>query len=186
MISIFLPHLLSEEQDVQFTLNLPLITSSTGKRYYAKVGSAGEKDQYFGEAESLRAIHEAAPRLAPRLLASGVTGEEMPSGMRKPYFLSEYKDIGNLSIKSAERLGERLSKELHTFKSTSGYGFSVPTYCGATRQNNGWFDTWEECYSTMVNNLLLKLSKSRYSEILHKGDEVRKRCVIDSEATINY
>jgi len=178
MISIFLPHLLSEEPDVQFTINFPLIASSAGKRYYAKVGRAEEKDQYFGEAESLRAIYEAAPGLAPRLLASGIAGEEYPSGRWKPYFLSEYRDIGSLTINSAKLLGERLSKELHTFKSPNGYGFSVPTYCGATRQDNGWFDTWEECYGTMINNILLKLPKGvRYSELLHKGDEVRTRCV---------
>ncbi|KIM70200.1 hypothetical protein SCLCIDRAFT_1160885 [Scleroderma citrinum Foug A] len=179
MFSIFLPHLLSEEPDVQFTIKFPLIASSAGKKYYAKVGSAEEKDQYYGEAESLRAIYEAAPGLAPRLLASGITGEEAPSGRGKPYFLSEYKDIRSLTIKSAGLLGERLAKELHTFKSSNGYGFSVPTYCGATRQDNGWFDTWERCYSTMINNLLLKLPKGvRYSELLHKGEEVRTSRVI--------
>ena len=188
MFSIFLPHLLSEEPDVQFTINFPLIASSAGKKYYARAGSAEEKDQYYGEAESLRAIYEAAPGLAPRLLASGITGEEAPSGRGKPYFLSEYKDIRSLTIKSAELLGERLAKELHTFKSSNGYGFSVPTYCGATSQDNGWFDTWERCYSMMINNLLLKLPKGvRYSELLHKGEEVRTRYVgYASKARMSY
>lgn len=178
MSSIFLPYLQSIEPDAQFTFNLPVITSSTGKRYYAKVGSPEEKDQYAGEAESLRAIFEAAPGLAPRLLATGTTGNDARSGAGNPFFLSEYMDIGGLTIQTAELLGERLAKELHTFKSPNGFGFAVPTYCGATRQDNGWFSTWEECFSTMVENLLQKLpSERRYAELLNKGEEVRKRVV---------
>ncbi|KAL4070592.1 Fructosamine/Ketosamine-3-kinase [Scleroderma citrinum] len=178
MSSTFLPHLLREEPGVQFSFSLPLITSSSGKRYYAKVGSTGETDQYIGEAESLRAIYEAAPRLAPRLLASGISGKEAPSEAGRPYFLCEYKGIGALTIEAAEILGERLSKELHTFKSSNGYGFSVPTYCGATRQDNGWFGSWEECYSTMMRNLLQRLPKGgKYSELLLKGEEVRTRVI---------
>ncbi|KAI6047952.1 Fructosamine/Ketosamine-3-kinase [Pisolithus marmoratus] len=178
MSSIFLPYLQSIEPDTQFTFNLPLIKSSTGKRYYAKVGSPGEKDQYVGEAESLRAIYKAAPGLAPRLLASGTAGDHAQSGAGNPFFLSEYIDLGGLTVQTADLLGERLAKELHTFKSTEGFGFSVPTYCGATRQDNGWFSTWEECFSTMLKNLLQKLpSERRYAELLHKGEEVRSRVV---------
>ncbi|KIO08629.1 hypothetical protein M404DRAFT_997557 [Pisolithus tinctorius Marx 270] len=178
MSSIFLPYLQSIEPDAQFTFDLPLVKSSTGKRYYAKVGSPGEKDQYVGEAESLRAIYEAAPGLAPRLLASGTTGDDTPSRPGNPFFLSEYMDIGSLTVQTAELLGERLAKELHAFKSPKGFGFAVPTYCGATRQDNGWFGTWEECFSAMIKNLLQKLpSERRYAELLHKGEEVRTRVI---------
>ncbi|KAI6109356.1 Fructosamine/Ketosamine-3-kinase [Pisolithus croceorrhizus] len=178
MSSIFLPYLQNIEPDAHFTLNLPLVTSSSGKRYYAKVGSPGEKDRYAGEAESLRAIYEAAPGLAPRLLASGITGDDTRPGAGNPFFLSEYMDIGGLTVQTAELLGERLAKELHAFKSPDGFGFAVPTYCGATRQDNGWFSTWEECFSTMIKNLLQKLpSERKYVELLNKGEEVRKKVV---------
>ncbi|KIJ66307.1 hypothetical protein HYDPIDRAFT_109300 [Hydnomerulius pinastri MD-312] len=178
MSSIFLPHLQNIEPGAQFTFNLPIITSSTGNSYYAKSGNSSERDQYVGEAESLRAIHKAAPGLAPQVFASGIVDSESTDGASQPYFLSEYKDFGSLSAKSGEILGQRLARELHTFKSTNGYGFDVPTYCGATRQDNGWFDTWEECYSTMIRNLLLKLKgRSRFAELETKGEEVRVRVI---------
>lgn len=171
MNSVFLTHLQNIEPEAQFTFSLPIITSSVGTKYYAKVGSTGEKEQYMGEAESLRAIHTAAPGLAPKVFASGVDDG-------RPYFLSEYKDLGILTVKSGEILGQRLANELHAFKSKDGFGFSIPTYCGATRQDNGWFTTWEECYSTMIENLLLKLEgRGRYTELVSKGEEVRSRWV---------
>ncbi|KAI6120593.1 Fructosamine kinase-domain-containing protein [Pisolithus croceorrhizus] len=75
-----------------------------------------------------------------------------------------------LTIQTAELLGERLAKELHTFKS--------PERIWIRRQDNGWFSTWEECFSTMIKNLLQKLpSERKYVELLNKGEEVRKRVV---------
>ncbi|KAF8445572.1 Fructosamine/Ketosamine-3-kinase [Boletus edulis BED1] len=176
--SIFLPHLHNIEPDAQFTLNLPIVTSSAGNRYYAKLGNVTESDQYTGEAESLKAIHAAAPGLAPKVNAAGVGCGDSNEAVGRPYFLSEYKDIGSLSTKPAEILGERIAVELHAFKSNKGYGFDVPTYCGATRQENGWFETWEECYSSMIENLLLKLKGSHGStELILKGEEVRSRVI---------
>ncbi|KIJ22104.1 hypothetical protein PAXINDRAFT_35763, partial [Paxillus involutus ATCC 200175] len=157
LANILLPHLQKIEPDAQFTYNIPIITSSAGNKYYAKVGNTNEKEQYLGEAESLRVIHNAAPGLAPKVFASGVVEGESNKAVGRPYFLSEFKELGSLSVGSAEVLGKRFAEELHTFKSSQGYGFGVPTYCGATRQENGWFQTWEECYSTMIGNLLLKL-----------------------------
>lgn len=176
---IFLPHLCKTEPEAQFTFSLPTITSSAGNKYYAKIGEVAELDQYIGESESLKAIHEAAPGLAPTVFAAGVTDENPNTAAGRPYFLSEYKGMGSLSEKSAELLGERLATELHAFKSTKGYGFHVPTYCGATRQVNGWFETWEECYSSMIENLLLKLKSSRRGsqQLVAKGEEVRSRYV---------
>lgn len=177
MDHIFIFHLQSIEPDAYFTFRLPIITSSTGKRYYAKIGSVRERDQYVGEAESLVAIYNAAPGLAPKLLASEMTDQEAESGLARPYFLSEYKDIKCLTTQSAELLGSRLAQELHTFQSPNGYGFQVPTYCGATRQENGWFDTWEDCFSTMIQSLLQKLPD--LEELRWKGEEIRTRHVLD-------
>lgn len=174
--SIFLRHLHNIEPDAQFTFSLPVVRSSAGNKYYAKLGNVTDSDQYIGEAESLNAIHAAAPGLAPRVFASGVVSGDSNEGIGRPYFLSEYKEIGSLSVESAELLGERMATELHAFKSNKGYGFDVPTYCGATRQENGWFESWEECYSSMIENLLLKLKGRRGStELIAKGEEVRSR-----------
>ncbi|KAF8922098.1 fructosamine kinase PKL/CAK/FruK [Mucidula mucida] len=88
-----------------------------------------------------------APGLAPLVLASGISDG-------RPYFISEYKDMGRLSEKSGQELGKRLALELHQYTSNKGFGFHVPTFCGATRMKNGWYETWEECYSEMIKDLL--------------------------------
>lgn len=174
---ILLSHLERLEPNATFTASLPTIKSSAGIKYFAKIGSASEKDQYIGEAESLKAMSAAAPGLSPRVLASGVIdslGNEASSG--QPYFLSEYKDFGHLSNKAAGVLAKRLATEMHKYNSTNGFGFHVPTYCGSTRQENGWYETWEACYSEMIGGLLQKLKqKGRFGDLCSKGEEVRTR-----------
>lgn len=174
--NVLLPLLHNIEPNAQFTFSLPVVTSSAGNKYYAKFGDIVESDQYVGEAESLKAIHDAAPGLVPRVFASGVIEGDSNEAVGRPYFLSEYKDMGSLSGNAAELLGKRIATELHASKSSKGYGFDVPTYCGATRQENGWFDTWEECYSSMIGNLLSKLKGKRGgTELITKGEDVRSR-----------
>ncbi|KAG0707514.1 Fructosamine/Ketosamine-3-kinase [Suillus ampliporus] len=179
MNKIFIPHLQQIEPHAQFTFNLPLIESSSGRKYYAKVGSLSEREQFLGEAESLRAIHNAAPGLAPQVFtAAGSDGSAATS--ERPFFLSEYRDITSLTSnhKAGEVLGMRLATELHEYKSTMGFGFHVPTFCGATRQDNGWHQTWEECYSAMIGSLLSKLrNKDRFSELCSKGEQVRSKVI---------
>ena len=174
---ILFTHLKKLEPNVEFSGSLPTIQSSAGVRYFAKIGSLSERDQYSGEVESLRAINEAAPGLSPRILASGFidsSGNESSTG--QPYFLSEYKDLRSLTSKAADVLAKRLATELHRYKCSKGFGFDVPTYCGATRQENGWYETWEECYSEMIGNLLEKLrQKRRFGDLCSKGEEVRRK-----------
>jgi len=177
--TILLQHLQRLEPDADFSASLPAITSSQGMRYFGKVGSQAEKEQYIGEAESLKAMGVAAPGLVPRVFACGVTdnsGNDSPlEGPGRPYFLSEYKDLTPLTEEAAEELGRRLATELHKSQSTKGFGFGVPTYCGATRLENGWFETWEQCYDSMIKDLLTQLAKKgRFPELCKKGDEVRK------------
>ena len=158
------------EPNATFTASLPKIESSKGKRYFAKIGSISERDQYVGEAESLKEINNAAPGIAPRVFVYGDTDG-------KPYFLSEYLDYGYLTNKASGTLAKRLATELHQYKSTKGFGFQAPTYCGATRQDNGWYETWEVCYSAMMGALLAKLSqRGTFRELVDKGNEVRRRC----------
>lgn len=170
--AVLLEYLKEIEPGATFTGNIPQIHSSSGKRYFGKLGRSNESEQFVGEAESLKAIDVAAPGIAPRMLAIGVTDS---SEGGRPYFLSEYKDMGPLSSEAAKVLGKRLATELHTKKSSEGFGFGVPTYCGATRLENGWFKTWEECYSAMIEDLLTQLKNKRgYGDLINKAEEVRK------------
>lgn len=95
------------------------------------------------------------------------------------YFLSEYKDLRRLTPKAENALAKRLATELHRYKSTQGFGFGVATYCGATRQENGWYQTWDVCYNEMIASLLGMLRRkqggSRYADLCRKGEEVRRR-----------
>jgi protein-ribulosamine 3-kinase len=169
------------ESDAEFAWSSPRLSSSTGNHYFAKIGSSYERDQFVGEAESLRALNAAAPGTVPRLIASGLVGpdgEEVVNGEGNPYFISEYKDLGPLSNHSATVLGRRLATEIHAYKGTDGFGFAVPTFCGATRMENGWYNSWEECYDALIEGLLFQLKKQgRFSILCSKGEQVRKRSV---------
>ncbi|KAJ7161385.1 fructosamine kinase PKL/CAK/FruK [Mycena crocata] len=156
------------EPDTEFTGTLPRLVSSSGNQYFAKIGSPREEEQYVGEAESLRQIEIAAPGLSPRVMIAGASGGN-------PYLLTEYKDLKSLSDTAARRLGKRLATEVHRHQSVKGYGFEVPTYCGATRLQNGWFDTWDACFSAMIGDLLTQLTKKGgFSSLCEKGETVRK------------
>lgn len=163
------------EADATFDVNLPTIKSSSGATYYAKAGSHSEKEQYSGESESLKHIYAAAPGLCPRVLSSGVNPD--PDGT--PYFISDYLDFSRLTTATTAKLAERLSKELHQHKSPNGrFGFDVPTFCGATRLENGWYDTWEACYDALIGGLLDGLSKKGSNkELCEKGGLVRSKFV---------
>lgn len=144
------------------------VRSSHGKSYFVKLGSPSEGEQYTGEAESLKEIDIGATGLAPKVFAAGTFEDG------KPFFISEYKDMGRLTDKSATVLGRRLATELHAYTSPDGFGFKVPTFCGATRMKNGWYDSWEECYSEMIGDLLEKLQRrGGHQELCTKGDSIR-------------
>lgn len=171
----------------------PRIRTSSGKEYYFKLGSPKDADQFIGEAEALKEMHIAAPGLAPKIVAYGVLSGDGASrgatgGGGKPYFVSEYKHLGSLTEAAARKLGRRMATELHTYKSTHGFGFAVPTYCGNTRQDNGWFDTWEECYDALIRGLVTKLeNQGGFDDLCRKTNLVRKKWVDCSNSTLaNY
>lgn len=148
------------------------VQSSNGKVYFVKQGSRSEGEQYIGETESLKEIDLASPGLAPKVFSAG----DFEDGT--PFFISEYKDIGHLDDKSATVLAKRLATELHVYTSPNGFGFKVPTFCGATRMKNGWFNSWEECYSEMIGDLLETLRKRGGHEgLCAKGETIRKQWV---------
>ena len=191
------PHILKQleyiEPGAQFNGGLPQITSSSGKTYFAKAGSPKEKEQYVGEAESLKAMALAAPGLVPSLLAFGFvdeSGEEIEvdgggggggpqasaDGRLRPFFISEYKDMSPLTERSGAILGKRLATEMHGYTSPNGgeFGFGVPTFCGATRLRNGWYDRWESCFDVLVGDLLSTLEeRGGYAELCRRGQDVR-------------
>src|ERR1700691_4348215 len=129
------PHILKQLERIDpgahFSGRLPQVLSSSGKSYYTKYGSPKEREQYVGEAESLKAMGFAAPGLVPSLLALGFldeNGEETESSKGSPFFISEYKEITPLTERSGAILGRRLAMEMHRHTSAKGYGFDVLTF----------------------------------------------------------
>ncbi len=158
------------EPDADFEGTLPKIRSSAGNVYYVKTGARGEKEQYTGEATSLKEITAASPGLAPRVISQGILDDE------RPYMISEYKEFGYLTDTAAIQLSKRLATELHAYKSTKGFGFDVPTFCGATKQPNGWYQSWEECFSALLDNLLNQLKgRDPYRVLCLKGEHIRSK-----------
>lgn len=159
------------------------VQSSTGETYFYKTTTTlGE--QFKGEAESLRLLSIAAPGLAPNLISC----HENDNG--QTLFISEYLNLGagGLSQAGYEELAWRLGLEVHQHKSEKGFGFGVPSYCGATRISHGWFENWAECYSNMIGELLsqLKGKGSRYANLCEKGNELRERHVIHPQSKIQF
>ncbi|KAG8983811.1 hypothetical protein FRB90_005724 [Tulasnella sp. 427] len=153
----------------------PKVKSSKGDIFYVKTGGARYYDQWKGEAESLKAMHAAAPGICPRLIAFG----EDEESKQKPYMISEYKEFSSLSSPSGKNLARRMALELHEPRNSEAgakgkFGFQWPTYCGATRLENGWFDTWDEAYGSLIKTLLdnLRQEGRSYSEICDLGDQV--------------
>ena len=157
------------EPTSSFSGLLPQVISSSGVSYFVKVGSPLELAQYAGEAESLKAIEDAAPSLSPHLFTSGI----LESGA--PYFISEYKELIPLSLDAAAVLAKRMATELHCpISTTPGFGFSIPTYCGVTKLSNGWFQRWDDCYSAMIGELLLQLEyKGGFDSLCKKGKVIQ-------------
>ena len=162
---------LAQQLDPSATLTYspPRIASSSGATFYAKLGSPREQQQYTAEIESLNAIYDAAPGLAPRVLLSGTLEET-----NQPYMISEYKHLSSLTSASSHRLAIRLATELHRHTSDKGFGFEVPTFCGPTKQANGWYPTWKECFDKLIGGLLDGLRARGYDEVCEKGEKVRE------------
>ncbi|KAH9944247.1 DNA-dependent RNA polymerase II second largest subunit [Epithele typhae] len=167
------------------------LRASTGQQYFAKIGDPSEQDQYTGEAESLKAMGVAAPGIVPAMICSGLIDTDCKwreSDVGRPYFLSEYKDISSLTTDAASELGKRLATEMHTYRSSNGkFGFHLPTFCGPTRQDNGWYDKWSECFDALIGGLVDKLeAKGGFSSLCRQAAQVRERSYPDPSQASFY
>ncbi|KAG8921001.1 hypothetical protein FRC02_000490 [Tulasnella sp. 418] len=158
------------------------VTSSQNAVYFAKMcRTLNERDQFFGESESLKAMNDVAPGICPKVIRFDEL--EIPNS-GGAVMISEYKDMGGLNSQVAQILAKRLALEMHdperskqaTTKEdgTRQWGFHVPTYCGPTRIENGWYDTWEEAYGAMIGGLVDKLEGTS-SEVVKLGRELQSK-----------
>jgi len=161
-----------DDDSLEFESHDCVASTASGKRYFYKSTSVSG-EQYNGEAESLRLLGSAAPGLAPHLVSCQETGKDT-------IFLSEYIDLDRgLKSKDFDELAKRLALEVHQKESTNGFGFGVPSYCGATRIVHGWYHSWADCYSNMIAELLtqLRTQGSRYQNLCDKGQRLQERAI---------
>ena len=101
--------------------------------------------QMRGEAASLRAMGRTAPEgFVPRLYAYVESDDGSETAMVTQYFNLA---PGGADLAVQRQLGRQLA-EMHrvpgagTEGYTGIYGFSVPTHCGVTEQDNTWEEDW--------------------------------------------
>lgn len=101
---------------------------------------------FEAEAAGLTALRDSgSPLVIPRVvtaswLTADVDGTEQPS-----FLVLEYLSAGPRVADFDERLGRGLAALHRTTRAQ--YGFTQPTYCGATLQPNPWADRWIEFYA---------------------------------------
>ena len=106
--------------------------------FFAKWNHDGPDDLFEREADGLREMARAATSLVvPRVLAARGPRGDLPG-----FILLEHLAPGP---PDDERLGRGLA-ELHRH-SAPRFGFPVDSYCGSTRQPNGWCASWAEFYA---------------------------------------
>ena len=133
----------------------------------------------------MKAIHKAAPGLAPTVIAIGNAKRPPDSDDEDedideeevPYMVTTYIFLTPLSPVSSLALARRLASEMHAATSPTGkFGFECPTYCGVTLVQHGWQDTWSSLYKNMITGLLDGLrEKGSYAEVCRLGMDVVDR-----------
>lgn len=112
-----------------------VILEPTGERFFGKTGR--NVAQTRGETESLLAMGKTTPDLVPKVI-----GFEVDESGKEAGIVSQYFDL--TSFKGSEIHAE-LAREvarLHVPMGERRFGFDVPTFCGATEQDNTWAEEW--------------------------------------------
>jgi protein-ribulosamine 3-kinase len=125
-----------------------LFHEPTQSTIFTKVAKGKDVPQLIGEAEGLRAMGTAAPDLVPKLYAFGY---DDPPTHSQAYMITEWFEMAGSwrDAKHQRELGRKLA-EMHRYRVDAGhgdrFGFSVPTHCGVTEQDNTWEEQWDVFY----------------------------------------
>ena len=100
------------------------------------------KEALKGEFESTLAIHTLQPEFTPKPIAHG-TFENRPSAH---YYICRFYDLTQ-ELPEPDAFCRKLAALHAESTSPNGkFGFHVTTYNGDLPQENGYTDTWEECF----------------------------------------
>ncbi|EAU30116.1 conserved hypothetical protein [Aspergillus terreus NIH2624] len=139
------------ESNIANTFKLSSTVGGQEFHYFVKTSSNKDADIMFkGEHTSLNMISSVVPNLCPKSYAHG------PLRASGGFFLAiEFLDtcLPPKNPPSARNLARKLARMHRTQAPVpEGYdipmfGFPVPTFCGATVQDNSWKSSWAEFYA---------------------------------------
>ncbi|KAF8862531.1 hypothetical protein BDZ45DRAFT_616832 [Acephala macrosclerotiorum] len=127
-----------------------------------------------GEFESTSSIHAVVGSFCPKPIAWGSFGS-IPDAH---YYLCKFYELAQELPEEPSNFCEKLAA-LHTkSRAPNGkFGFHITTYNGNLPQENGYTDTWEECFTNGFNHIVnLNLERGGPWEEMqqHKKDMVEK------------
>ena len=116
------------------------LATSEGE-FFVKWSVRCPRDIFFCEAAGLEALRSANADIAvPRVIAA-----TEPSGDEPAFLILEYLEPASSDhVPDDETLGRGLAA-IHRTRA-DGFGFDSPSYCGLTRQENQWRDSWVEFF----------------------------------------
>lgn len=148
--------------------------STTGKQYFTKTGE--NVCEMRGEVESLLAMSKTSTGLVPKVLGFEVSPDGQEATMVTDWF-----DLSSARGGHTQRgLGWKLAQmHMPPPEGTEGYegkyGFSVPTYCGATEQDNTWEESWEVFWrDRRLGNLVSRIGDK---EVIALWEDMKRKCV---------
>jgi protein-ribulosamine 3-kinase len=147
---------------------------TTAGEFFAKWNAACPPDLFLREAFGLESLRAAGAEI----VVPAVVAASAPEGSHPAFLLLEYLPPGAGPAED-ERLGRGLAA-IHR-RSAERFGFPVPSYCGATRQDNRECATWLEFYrdrrlATLVGALQLGAAdRSRYQHLFDRLPDLLPR-----------
>jgi len=123
--------------------------------FFVKINKDNDAyDMFMAESKGLEEINRAVEDFAPKPIVYDYLNENKKGGA---FLITTYIPLTNSSSREVQiELAKRLTKMHKHVPLNLKYGFSVPTMCGSTRQDNFYEDDWVEF-----------LKKRRFTPIIH-------------------
>ena len=86
------------------------------------------------------------------------------------------------TLTSAAALGKRLANEVHAYSGTATvFGTTLPVFYRGIKIIDNGYQSWKECYETLIVNLLSHLKSEEHPKLLRGVKEVIERYVINTK-----
>lgn len=155
------------------------------RQYFLKTGKgSAAKTMFAGEHQSLKSIHDIVPNLCPNSYGHGEFQDPVNTGTS--FLVTDFLDLSSRSSSSSSSSGQSLAQKLAKLHTTpaptpEGYkkpqfGFSVPTCCGDTAQDNTFTSSWADFYANHRVRFILAESTRAHGKDAELSTLVEKTC----------